>query len=79
MNDSEKAILKALLEWNYNTKRSSAFNISMKTGYTLAHTFLVLRKFSALFWTIRKKVGKSSYYIINPKLKKQLLKELKSD
>lgn len=77
MNESEKSVIETLLNWNYKTKKSNAFNVSMKADVSISHTFLILRKYSAMFWLVRRKHGKTRYYVINPKLRKTILKQLK--
>lgn len=78
MNSSEAIILKTLLDWDHKKTRSTAFRIAMVTGYTLGHTFQVLRKFIEMFWIVRNKYGSSTYYMINPKQRKQHMKRLKA-
>lgn len=74
LNKSQLEVLKELLIWNYNTKKATINNLSLKTGYSFFSVNVALMTLKARGIVSRNnRIG----YFIDEKIKKIILSEVK--
>lgn len=67
MNRGDARILKVLYHWNYQRSRATGFNIAMRAGYSVSHTYVTLRKLIYNGWIKKRRAGDWNIYILTNK------------